>query len=71
MIFAILFVIIFSIGLVTIPLAWFSKSYDLRAMLVIYIVGCYLCYLFDTEIIQQMFVHLFNICTAAPWSGRV
>jgi len=69
MIFALIFIVIFSIAIVTIPIAWLGQTHDWKMMFVFAFIGCGVCYMLDTEIVYQMFCNIINMCINAPWSG--
>jgi hypothetical protein len=69
MIIALLFVIVFVIGIVLIPLGWWSGSIDVREALLIWLLLLATLYLLDIEIIHQVAITNVNFFTSLPWVG--
>jgi len=69
MIIALLFVIVFVIGIVLIPLAWFNQSHDIKTAFILWFWVLATLYWFDPKVITDIAISDFQCFISLPWSG--
>ena len=69
MIIALLFVIVFVIGIALIPLGWFTGGYDVKTAFILWFWILATLYVFDAKMIADIFVTDFQYFSSLPWSG--
>ena len=69
MIVALLFVVVFVIGIVLLPMGWFSGHYDVKTGFILWFWILAILYVFDAKMITDIFIADIQFFASLPWSG--
>ena len=69
MIVALLFVVVFVIGIVLIPLGWFTGGHDWKTAFISWFWILFTLYWFDAKVITDIFIADIQFLASLPWSG--